>query len=201
MDKNPNQKQTSGKPPFGPGKKPLPKYNRGPFSWLVIGLIIMSLLMMVGKMQRIDKIKNFTPDFLDYVENGYVKRVELKPNTIVGEYSEKWKTEKGPGAAPTFEVNYDPKLIGKDFLEYLHSKDVEGAFANPDLLIPILFQFLPFVLILGVLYFVFMRNAKAGGGMLMSFGRSKHKVRGNGQQKITFDDVAGIEEADRKSVV
>ena len=173
----------------------MPKYNRGPFSWLVIGLIVMSLLMMVGKMQKVDKIKNFTPDFLEYVENGYIKSVSLKSNFIVGEYSKKWKDEKGDGAAPTFEVNYDPRLMPDNFIEYLRDRGVEGGWASQDMLLPILFQLLPFVLILGVVYFVFTRNAKAGGGMLMSFGRSKHKVRGNDQQKMTFDDVAGIEEA------
>ena len=195
MNKTPKQKQPLGKPPLGPGKGPLPKYSRGPLSWLVIALIVMSLLMMVGKMQRVDKITNFTPDFLEYVEKGYIKSVSLKSNSIVGEYSAKWVTEKGDGAAPTFEVNYDPKLMPDNFIEYLRSKNVEGGWANQDMLLPILFQLLPFVLILGVVYFVFMRNAKSGGGMLMSFGRSKHKVRSNGQQKMTFDDVAGIEEA------
>lgn len=195
MNKTPNKKQMPGKPPFGPGKNPLPKYNRSPFSWLVIGLIVMSLLMMVSKMQRIDKIKNFTPDFLEYVESGYIKSVALKTSTISGEYSAKWFAEKGEGAAPTFELNYDPELMPDNFIDYLGTKNVELGFADPDMFWPIVFNFLPIVILVGIIYFVFMRNAKAGGGMLMSFGRSKHKVRGNDQQKVTFDDVAGIEEA------
>ena len=54
---------------------------------------------------------------------------------------------------------------------------------------------MPIVVLGAVIYFFFLRNLRSGGGgMLMNFGRSRHKLRGK-EQKFTFDDVAGIEEA------
>ncbi|MBN1456349.1 MAG: ATP-dependent zinc metalloprotease FtsH [Sedimentisphaerales bacterium] len=194
MNNNPKQQKKLNKPPFGPGKKPLPKYNHSPFSWLVIALILMSLMMLLGRMHRVDKIESFSPQFQDYIDSGYIKSIKLRSNKIVGEYSSKWSTEKGDGAAKSFELNFDPELMPDDFIERLKDRGVEVGWADPDIWAPLLWNIVPILLFVGIIYFVFMRNARAGGGMLMSFGRSKHKVR-SGQQKITFADVAGIEEA------
>ena len=139
MNKAPNQKQSPGKPPFGPGKNPLPKYNRGPFSWLVIGLIVMALLMMVGQMQKVDKIESFTPEFTGHIEKGYIKSIVLKPTSITGEYSTKWSTEKGADAAPTFKLGYDPDLMSDDFIAKLGEKGIEVSWAEPDMFWPFLF--------------------------------------------------------------
>ena len=58
-----------------------------------------------------------------------------------------------------------------------------------------IFTFLPIILIGGLLYFVFSKQMKGGGSSAMSFGKSPAKQILKGQQKITFDDVAGIDEA------
>jgi cell division protease FtsH len=194
MNNKPKQQKKINKPPFGPGKKPLPKYNRNPLSWLVIVLIIMSLMMMIGKMHRVDKIESFIPQFQDYVDSGYIKSIKLRSSKIFGDYTSKWFAEKGDDAAKSFELNFDPELMPDDFIERLKDSGVEVGWADPDMWMPFLWNILPILFLVGIVYFVFMRNAKAGGGMLMSFGRSKHKVR-SGDQKFTFADVAGIEEA------
>jgi cell division protease FtsH len=54
----------------------------------------------------------------------------------------------------------------------------------------------PIILLVAVFYFLFVRNLRGGaGGMLMSFGRSKHRVHSKDRVKVTFKDVAGVEEA------
>jgi cell division protease FtsH len=58
----------------------------------------------------------------------------------------------------------------------------------------LLITWLPMLLLVGVFIF-FMRQLQAGGGKAMSFGKSKAKLLSNQQNKVTFDDVAGIEEA------
>lgn len=58
-----------------------------------------------------------------------------------------------------------------------------------------LFTFLPFLLIGGLLYFVFTKQMKGGSSGAMNFGKSPAKQIHKGQQKVTFDDVAGIDEA------
>ncbi len=58
-----------------------------------------------------------------------------------------------------------------------------------------IFTFLPIFLIGGLLYFVFSKQMKGGSGTAMNFGKSPAKQVLKGQQKVTFDDVAGIDEA------
>ena len=54
----------------------------------------------------------------------------------------------------------------------------------------------PIILFVGILYFMIARNLRSGaGGMLMSFGRSRHRVQSKDRVKVTFKDVAGVEEA------
>ncbi|MCH9621542.1 MAG: ATP-dependent zinc metalloprotease FtsH [Chlamydiia bacterium] len=58
-----------------------------------------------------------------------------------------------------------------------------------------IFTFLPIILIGGLLYFVFSKQMKGGGSSAMNFGKSPAKQISKSQQKVTFDDVAGIDEA------
>ncbi len=193
MSDKSNPKQNF-RPKGGGGKKVSSKYNRGPFSWLLFGLIALSVLMMMGRMQWPNKI-SFTPEFLDYIEQGYVKSVEFNPakRVISGRFTEQGKNALEDATA--FQVNYDPEMLPKDFVNQLREKGIEARLAEQDYWMPILWQLLPLLLLGGLIYFIFIRNARGAGGMLMNFGRSKHKLRSKDQQKITFDDVAGIEEA------
>jgi len=195
MTDRPKQKrpfrQRPQTPPGSP-KKPLPKYGRGPLSWLIIGLVSISALMIIGRMQGIEKI-DYSPDFEDYRDKGYIAGVELRPNKIVGKFTKEFIAQRG-GKATSFEVNYDPKLLPDDFLDKLREKGVKISWADQDIWLPLLWNLLPLLILVAIIYFIFIRNVRTGGGMLMSFGRSKHKLQGKGQ-KFTFDDVAGIEEA------
>ena len=82
-----------------------------------------------------------------------------------------------------------------DVTAKLQVAQVKWTVSQPQIWMSLL-VWLPFVLFGIFIYFVFVRNVRNGpGGMLMSFGRSKHKMHGKEQMKITFDDVAGIDEA------
>ncbi len=178
--------------PPGPPKKPLPKYGHGPFSWLVIGLVALSVLLIIGRIQGTKRL-NYFPDFENFIENGYVGSIELGQNRIIGEFKEEY-LEKVGRTNKTFEIDYDRELLPDDFFPQLRKKGVKWRYAKQDIWLPLLMNLLPILLIVAIIYFVFIRNIRTGGGMLMSFGRSKHKVQGKGQ-KVTFEDVAGIEEA------
>jgi cell division protease FtsH len=180
-------------PPSGSGKKPLPKYNRGPLSWLVLGLVALSVLMIIGRMQGRKQI-DYSPDFEDYIEKGNIESIELGQTKIIGKFKETVITQPGGRPVKSFEVNYDPELLPPDFLARMREKGVKVSWADQDIWAPLLWNLLPLLFLIGIIYFIFIRNVRSGGGMLMSFGRSKHKLQGKGQ-KFTFDDVAGIEEA------
>ncbi len=191
MVNKPQTPQKNG--PQGP-KVPLPKYNRGPFTWLLVGLVVMTLLMSLSKMNRVQSLK--FSEFEDYVVKGYVESVVINNNDgkIKGELSERAVKFLGEGTAKVFEVNFDPEMVRDNYTDWLKDNGVAADFTQPSLLVPILVNLLPIVLIVALVYFVFMRNMKGGGGMLMNFGRSKHRLQGKGT-KVTFDNVAGIEEA------
>jgi len=190
-----NENQTGGQKPDGPKglgpKKALPK-SRGPMGWLIIGFLLLSLLMMYGRMQQVEKISY--SEFMGYFKGGYVKSVEKGRAKMTGKFNEKGLEAVGDGKEG-FQVNNVPAMEEAEFDNMLKDGGVDVSGADEDVLGPILWQLLPIIFLVGIIYFIFMRNMRGGGGgMLMNFGRSKHRVQGKGQQ-VTFEDVAGIEEA------
>lgn len=80
---------------------------------------------------------------------------------------------------------------------YLEEKGIELSFREPEsdnLLKGILINIIPMIIILGFLFLI-MRSVQAGGGKAMSFGRSRAKLISDSKPKITFADIAGIDEA------
>ena len=183
--------------PSGP-KPPLPKYSRGPFSWLLIGLAVMFVLMTLTKMNRVQPLKY--SEFETYVEQRYVQSAELNESgrKIKGELTDaavELLNQGDKAVAKVYEVGYAPEMLPENFSTWLKDNGVaEYDSTGESWVLPLLVNFLPLILIVGLVYFFFLRNMKGGGGMLMNFGRSKHRMQGK-EAKMTFDDVAGIEEA------
>ena len=177
--------------PGGPGSL----YNRGPFTWLMIGLVIMMLFMTLSQMRRTAEL-TFS-EFETYVEKGYVKQVIWNESgrEITGEFLDQSLDQLPPGTPTTFRANYSPDLLRDNYNDWLKENGVEDIKVDRDSpWLPFLFQLIPFMLLIGLIYFFFLRGMRSGGGMLMNFGRSKHRMRGK-DTKITFEDVAGIEES------
>ena len=137
--------------------------------------------------QKINSEKNKLPfsNFLNEVEAGRVVEVQIQGNNISGVLSD-GKTFN------TYSPNY-PELVEK-----LSSKNV-SIIATPledkmPSLLGILLSWFPMLLLIGVWIF-FMRQMQGGKGGAMGFGRSKAKLLNEAQGKVTFNDVAGVEEA------
>ena len=126
-----------------------------------MALIVMSILMMISGMQRVEKIDSFSPKFEDYIEKGYIKSIKLLPNKIKGDFSQVWLAERGDGARSSFELNYDPDMLPKDFLVTMRQKGIEVGWADQDIWLPLLWNLLPILLLVGIVYFVFIRNRNA----------------------------------------
>ena len=123
--------------------------------------------------------------FLQEVEAGRVVQVEIQGNNINGVLSDGSKFK-------TYSPNY-PELVGK-----LSDKGV-NIVASPledkmPSLIGVLLSWFPMLLLIGVWIF-FMRQMQGGRGGAMGFGKSKAKLLTEAHGKVTFNDVAGIEEA------
>ncbi|MFM2100599.1 MAG: hypothetical protein RLZZ366_2138 [Pseudomonadota bacterium] len=125
-------------------------------------------------------------DFIAKVEEGSVKEVVQSGNTISGKLSN----------GETFKVYAldDPGLterLNKNHVRF-SGKPEEG----PSLLFMLLYNALPFMLILGVGFFIMRQMQKGGGaGGAMGFGKSRAKMLTEKQGRVTFADVAGIDEA------
>mgnify|MGYP002039502272 FL=1 len=137
--------------------------------------------------KKINVEKNSLPfsNFLNEVDAGRVVEVQIQGNNISGILAD-GKTFK------TFSPNY-PELVDK-----LSSKGV-SIVATPledkmPSLLGILLSWFPMLLLIGVWIF-FMRQMQGGKGGAMGFGRSKAKLLNEAQGKVTFNDVAGVEEA------
>ena len=124
-------------------------------------------------------------NFLSEVDNGRVVEVKIQGNNITGVLAD-GKT------FTTYSPNY-PELVDK-----LSSSGV-SIIASPQedkmpSLLGILLSWFPMLLLIGVWIF-FMRQMQGGKGGAMGFGRSKAKLLNEAQGKVTFNDVAGVEEA------
>ncbi len=150
---------------------------------------------MLQHWQKVDTIK--WDEFKRYLDNSQIESVQIGETEITGKFNQKGIQERGEKMPGSFTVDYKPDLVGEQFLQKLEESGIEVKFAKQHIWLIMLMQWvLPLLLLVGLFYFLFARNLRSGaGGMLMSFGRSKHRLQGKDRVKITFDDVAGIEEA------
>jgi cell division protease FtsH len=158
-------------------------------SLLIWGGIFLALLLVVSMFNaRTDPTGTMIPysDFRASVVQDNVREVQVGPDRITG-------TLKNDQQFVTVPVPGDVELTR---LLQEHGVRYAGkAQEEPNLLLYILAQSLPFLLILGVAFFALRQMQKGGGSGAMGFGKSKAKLLTERSGKVTFDDVAGIDEA------
>jgi cell division protease FtsH len=182
-------------PQGGPVKKPpLPSYKRGPLSYLIIAVVIFTAMMMIQQGLASNNID--WDEFERHVKNGQVESIEIGETEITGKFKRDTDGQETKKPA-SFTVDYRPDVAGEKLMELLEDSGISWKFAKQRIWLIMLMQWvLPLVVLVGLFYFIFARNLRGGaGGMLMSFGRSKHRLHGKDRVKVTFNDVAGIEEA------
>ncbi|MCX7974331.1 MAG: ATP-dependent metallopeptidase FtsH/Yme1/Tma family protein, partial [Candidatus Aminicenantes bacterium] len=156
---------------------------RSALFWLATGLVIIILWSLFQTSQMARKEMTFS-EFLDNVESQRVQRVTISGNLIRGimKSGEEFKT-----IAPS-QYNDLVKILREHGVEI----DVKDTSKTP------WFSYLLswFPLLLFVLFWImFMRQMQAGGNKALSFGKSRAKLFQGSQKKITFKDVAGVDEA------
>ena len=151
--------------------------------WLVISLVMIMLFNMMTQQGRELKPVPYTT-FLAALDEGEVVDVTIKGSNLEGTYTD--------GSAFKTYAPDDPDLIS-----LLREQGV-AIQAEPDesnsFWMSILVSWGPILLLIAVWIF-FMRQMQSGGGKAMSFGKSRAKLLSESQAKITFNDVAGIDEA------
>ncbi|MHB1458920.1 MAG: ATP-dependent zinc metalloprotease FtsH [Armatimonadota bacterium] len=129
-------------------------------------------------------------EFYKKVTDGKVQSGKwTKDNQFVGELSTGKKIKVILPASAVTQNRLDQIML---------EHDVKLKYDQPvfsDLVQSLVFSFLPMLLFLGLFYFLIIRQAQAGGSQAMSFGRSRAKRVGENVPKVTFEDVAGVDEA------
>jgi cell division protease FtsH len=151
--------------------------------WLVISLMMILLFNIFNKPKPTQERLNYS-DFITAVDAGKVKSVIISGNDLLGKYTDgkEFRTYRPIDASIT-ETLIEKKIE-------VSAKPEEEKFSWFSIFI----SWFPLILLVGVWIF-FMRQMQAGGGKAMSFGKSRAKLLTESQTKITFEDVAGIEEA------
>lgn len=164
--------------------------NRNLVFWLVIGLFILMLLSLVQdpQSQAMMAAKEITySEFMKDAREGRITDVTIVTDNVLGKFAnggESFKTKIPPNE------NVVERLIDTSVQIKAQAPDTSQAmFWN------VFFSFAPFLLLIGFWIFMMRQMNGKGGGGAMGFGKSRAKMLTERQGKVTFEDVAGIEEA------
>ncbi|MFI0842570.1 ATP-dependent zinc metalloprotease FtsH [Mesorhizobium sp. IMUNJ 23232] len=156
--------------------------------WAIIAVLLIALfnLFQTGPAARGATSEVAYSDFLKDLSSGRIKTVTIVGDRITGSYSD------NSAGFQTYSPG-DPTLVSR-----LEEKGVTIT-ARPETegsggIVSMLISWLPMILILGVWIF-FMRQMQSGSGRAMGFGKSKAKLLTEAHGRVTFQDVAGVDEA------
>jgi cell division protease FtsH len=175
-----NQQQNQRPPtPFG-------RFARGPVLYIVILLILAYILLTTLAGAKTVKELTLT-DYLSKIQSGDVASAEIlnRDQRVQGKLKD----------GTDYRVSY-PTDYADDITNQLTDAKVPVK-VNPQQGNPILstiFQFLPFLLLIGFFFWI-MNNSQAGGNRVMNFGKTRAKMVSKEAPKVTFKDVAGVDEA------
>jgi len=180
---NPSRKPSRGNSRNG-------KFTKGILLWvtLILAVVIVSTSRKpwTAKTKRID-----ISEFERLLQKDRIVKISFTENKAKGELVDGYDYKY-------FTVLFPDRYLDRQKYDEIRSKvDVFEAEERNDLWISLLVNLVPWVLLLGLFYFLFFRQMRAPGGPggVLSFGKSRAKLASKEHTGITFDDVAGIEEA------
>ena len=169
------------------------------FIWLAIFVAVVGLLVWSPNITT-GPAKFTIQDVVDRAESGEVTKGVIRPDSsggrdgvvITGEIEN--KTLKSERGVDTNSFIASGRLTDAN-MERLQKSKKFSEQPSQTLLSAILVQVIPFILIIGLLYFLFVRQLKQAGRGALSFGKSRAKLLTRDRDKVTFADVAGCDEA------
>ena len=160
-------------------------FGRNLALWVIIALLVFALFNLFHAEKRQPTLP--FSDFIAAVESNQVKSVTIKGDNIIGQY------KNSSGVSFTTYAPNDPTLITKLSKHGVHITAKPADDGSPTLW-GILISWFPMLLLIGVWIF-FMRQMQSGGGKAMGFGKSKARLLTEKSGRVTFEDVAGVDEA------
>src|SRR3954471_18194018 len=177
------------------------------FGWRFVGILAVLLALNLWISTLIPNGHTriripYTPTFIQQINAGNVKSISSKGSTVQGEFRAKVKyppTGKNASSSKFFNTEV-PTFANTDQLSaLLQSKNVtvnaKSTEQGRSLIANLLLGFGPTLLLVGLFIWFARRAARQAGGGLMGLGRSRARRFEGTRQPVTFDDVAGIDEA------
>ena len=160
--------------------------------WVLLIVMFLAIWQVLQPGERKQQV-SFS-EFVSWVHQGQVPDVRVKDHEYTFTHVVDGKNQQmetlGPGADQALVQDLENNPLAKDgkFKIYFEKEDSTPFWSSTVVtLLPMLF--------IGVMFFLFMRQLQAGGGKAMSFGKAKARMLSDSQNKVTFADVAGIDEA------
>ena len=153
--------------------------------WAVIAVVLIGLYSVLNQGQKTSNISQITySDLLQKVDQGSVKKATITGDLVDAQGGDK---QSWQSLAPANQEDLVRRLNAK-------GANIEFKRANQLTIWSVLLQSLPLLLIVGA-WFFFMRQMQGGARGAMGFGRSKARLLTENKNRVTFDDVAGVDEA------
>ena len=157
--------------------------------WIIVGLLVLAMINLISQpgQQAAAPGEISYAQLVDDAKAGKIESVDFKGSKIVGKYRDSGKEFVSKGPADNDVLASELKQNGVN----VKFADAEGETTT---LFTVLINWLPMLLLIGVWIF-FMRQMQGGGGRAMGFGKSRAKLLTERHGRVTFEDVAGIDEA------
>ncbi len=164
------------------------KNGRNLFMWLLIALAALYILRLGTLNLEGPSVEIAYGEFYRALSGSdtarYVASAVMKENTIEGRMS----------TGEKFTVNVPER--DPDLIQTLRANVPDFKIVPPKtFLLNVFYSFVPTILFIALLWFLFYRGASQGGGKLLSFGKSRARLQPEGRMRVTFEDVAGVDEA------
>ncbi|HEY5653280.1 MAG TPA: ATP-dependent zinc metalloprotease FtsH [Pontiella sp.] len=187
-----NNQQQDPKTNKPPKKGPPPMPMRGlALSFLMIAVFLVVLQLFSNPSNASNELE-YT-DFIKQVKAGRISKVNIAHDGGGNHFISGESKDLNAAGSTQFRTEI---ILTEKLMEQLEENGVQIKVKRPKtMLVSILANIVPFILIFAIIYFVFIRQMKNAGRGAMSFGKSKAKLMTQDKNKITFKDVAGVNEA------
>ena len=193
-----NGRPTPGAGPNGGGLK----LGRGLFGWILFIALAVMLFFILNKGSHNSANVDIS-ELQHQFEIKNISTITLDGDTLKGSFNTPIALSGQASTVSNFRTEVPTNSQPWDVLKWALDKSaVSGATVkvenNSTILSSILVSLLPWLVLFGLVWFFILRqlrNSSGAGGMLGNFGRSKHRITSKEHTNVTFDDVAGVEEA------
>jgi cell division protease FtsH len=179
-----------------PPAPPLPP--KGILAWAIVLAMVLLMVQLYSRRQEARKEIPYNPDFITLVA-GNEQKQRIRNCEIVQDPGAEYvrgEIVADDGKTPPQRFRVNVVRADEDLQKFLIQHGVRFTVVRPNpYILQIVTSALPVILIFGILYFLFMRQVRAAGHGALSFGKSRARLLSRDRNKVTFENVAGIDEA------